>query len=413
MLRKFWLDVLFGTIFIFAVIGLFGSIVAFKVFDVFDPIGDAMADMETTDIVFSQMRDRPDADEDVVLVNIGNMPRAGIAELIRIVNNYNPKVIGLDTFFYNPRDSIGDLMLRDMLSYVPNLVMASKLHFNEETEELDSIATSMPAFSKDAHLGFANLITAAASQDDLKVCRSFTPKQIVNGEEQLALAVQLAMQFDPEKAQKFLDRNNEVEYVNYRGNVLDYGATEYGSRYFALDVEQVFNEDFVPELIEGKLIIFCYLGEYLGDRRATEDKYFTPLNANYAGKAELDMFGGVIHANIISMIMNEDYIDAMSPTMAWFWAVVAGIFNVALFSLIYKRIPRWYDGTTKLFQLLELGVLLFLILLIFDTYNYKMDLTYALIVIAISGDALEVYYGVVKNTFTREGRRELFKINKL
>ena len=137
------------------------------------------------------------------------------------------------------------------------------------------------------------------------------------------------------------------------------------------------------------------------------------MNVKYAGKASLDMFGGVIHANIISMVLDEDYIDDMDISTAWILAILAGYFNVVLFSWIYKRIPRWYDGLTKLIQLMQLLVLGLLILYVFDTYNYKLNMTFVLIVIALSGDVLEVYYGVVKNTFTREGRRELAKMNKM
>lgn len=413
MFRKFWLDTIVGTLFIFGIIGLFFNVSQLKIFDVFDPLGDAFADMETTDIVFSQMRDRPDADENILLVNIGNMPRAGIAEMIRIVNQYKPKVIGMDTFYYSPKDSIGDAFLEDAFRGVDNLVLVSKLWYNEESDAIDSLVTSMPRFTQHADMGFASLITGAETQEDLKVCRSFNPKEPVNGDMQYAFSVKLAGYMDPERTKKFLARNNTIEKINYRGNVLDYGATKYGTRYFALDVEDVFNENFVPEVIEGKIVIFCFLGSYLGDRVASEDKFFTPLNKTYAGKAALDMFGGVIHANIISMILNEDYIDEMSETSAWIWAIIACYINVLVFSLIYKRIPRWYDGITKLIQLIQLMVLNFMVLIIFDSYNYTLHLTYVLVVIALSGDSLEVYYGVVKNTFTREGRRELRKINKL
>ena len=414
MFRKFWLDTILGTLFIFGIMGLIYNVSQFQIFDVFDPIGDALADMETTDIVFSQMRERPDADENILLVNIGVEPRGSIAEMVRIINQYNPKVIGIDTFFSSPRDSLQDDYLEGVFSSVDNLVLATKLLYNEESGGFDSLKTSMERFNQYAEPGFANLITEAVEQDDyLKTCRSFPPKEMVAGEMQFAFAVKLASYLDPEKTKRFLQRDNNVERVNYRGNVLDYGATKYGTRYFALDVEDVYSENFVPEVIEGKIVMFCFLGRFLGDREAVEDKLFTPLNANYAGKAEKDMFGGVIHANIISMILNEDYIDDMGESTAWILAVLACFINVVFFSLIYKRIPRWYDGITKLIQLVQLLALNFFVLIVFDTYNYTLNMTYVLIVVALSGDTLEVYYGVVKNTLTREGRRELAKINKL
>jgi len=413
MIRSFWIDVVIGTLFIFGFMGAIDSISAFRVFDVFDPVGDALADMETTDIVFSQMRERPDYDNNIVLVNISTLPREGIAEMVRIVNTYKPSVIGMDSFFYDPKDSLGDAYMEEVFRSVDNLVLVSKLIYNPEVEDFDYIETSIPRFSQHAELGFANLITGAEQQNDLKVCRSFAPKEDVNGETQLSLAVRLALHYDPEKTNKYLERNNEIEFINYRGNVLDDGLTKYGTRYFALDVDDVFTENFVPEIITDKIVIFCFLGESLGDPLASEDKFFTPLNATYAGKASLDMFGGVIHANIISNILDEDHIDAMSEGMGMFWAIFGCFINVAIFSLIYKKIPRWYDGMTKLIQLVEIMVLFYIIILVFDVYNYRLNLTLAILAVALSGDLLEVYYGVIKNSFTREGRRELFQINKM
>ena len=53
---------------------MFSTVSAFKVFDIFDPIGDAFADMEFTDIYFSQLLDDPVADTDVVFQMIDHPP---------------------------------------------------------------------------------------------------------------------------------------------------------------------------------------------------------------------------------------------------------------------------------------------------------------------------------------------------
>ena len=414
MFRKFWLDVILATIFIFGLMGLFSSVTAFKIFDVFDPIGEAFSDMEVTDIVFSQLRDEPVADDRIILVNIGTLTRPDIGIMLQIISQYNPKVIGMDSFFYFPKeDTLGDAILEEGFASVDNLVMASKILFNPGTEEFDSIAHSWPRFAQYGTSGFANLITDAEVQEDLKMCREFLPQQLVNSENQLAFAVQLAKIYDPEATQRFLERGNETETINYRGNVLDYGATKFGTKFFALDVPDVFEENFTRDLIEGKIVIFCFLGEYLGDREAIEDKYFTPLNEKYIGRAFPDMFGGVIHANITSMILNEDFINAMDDNLEIILAIILCFLNVALFSLIYRRISRWYDGITKLFQLLEIGFLTYIMIVVLDQYSFKIELGLALFAVGLSGDALEVYYGVVKNAFTKEGRRSLFKVEKI
>ncbi|MBV6644534.1 MAG: CHASE2 domain-containing protein, partial [Cyclobacteriaceae bacterium] len=280
-------------------------------------------------------------------------------------------------------------------------------------EEFDSIQYSWEAFTWNSTPAFVNLITDAKEQEELKFCRDFNPKQLVRGERQVAFGVKLASYLDSAAAERFLARDNEVELVNFKGNVLDFGATKFGTKYFALDVPDVFEGNFVPEMIQGKIVVFCYLGQYLGDRSSFEDKFITPLNATYVGRTLPDMYGGVIHANIISMILSEDYINYMSEATQITLAIVLCLLNVLLFTIIYKRIPKWYDGTTKVFQLIEVFTLFTMMIIVFNKFNYKMDLTIAIVAIALAGDSLEVYHGLIKNIFTKEGRRALFKADKL
>ena len=63
----------------------------------------------------------------------------------------------------------------------------------------------------------------------------------------------MARAFDSVKTEKFLQRNVYSEVINYRGNVSDiHGITNYPQMFYALDVDQVMNEDFVSELTQGQ-----------------------------------------------------------------------------------------------------------------------------------------------------------------
>lgn len=415
MFRKFWLDVILGTAFIFGLMGMFASVTQFRVFDIFDPVGDALGDFDITDIVFSQFREAPIADENILLVNIGNLDRAGIAGLIEIINQHDPAVIGIDSFFDYPKeDTLGDMMLGDALSKVENLILVNKLIMDIETEEVDSIHYSWDFFNQYTTApAFANLVTDAQEQADLKQCRSFNPKRIYKGDTLLAFAIQMAAHIDSVAANEFLQRPYEEELVNFKGNVMDFGATKFGTAFFALDWMDVYGDNFFPDLITDKIVMLCFLGNELGDRKTFEDKFITPLNAQYAGRTLPDMFGGVIHANIISSILNRDYVNYMSKTAGYIIGILLCLVNVMLFTLIYKKIPRWYDGITKLFQLMELGAIYFVMIQVFNLYNFKLDLSIGMIAVALAGDSLEVYHGVVKNVFSRKGRKQLFKAEKL
>jgi hypothetical protein len=109
------------------------------------------------------------------------------------------------------------------------------------------------------------------------------------------------------------------------------------------------------------------------------------------------MFGAVVHANIVSMIINEDYVEEMVSWQEGIVAFVICLLNVALFSLINSRLPLWYDGITKLLQLIQLLLYSFLMVMIFAWWEFKLNITITLAAVALVGDAFEIYMSVIKN----------------
>jgi CHASE2 domain-containing sensor protein len=423
MKKGFWLDVFLTTLLIFFIMWGILRITGLTFFNAFDSIGKALADVDLTDYVFWGLREDPLVDENIVLVNMGNLPRREIAEEISIISKYNPRVIGVDSFFDCPRDErdtvtcpeLKDEFGNQMLSYViksaGNVVLVTKL---EQTDSLrlldtgevfDSLERSDPQFRDYAEgEGFANLDTEAAFQDDVKTCRAFNPMIITSdGHAQLAFGVKLAMLYDSSTATRFLSRNNFSEFINYRGNVFDiYGQNNehYRNMFYTLDVKDVLTENFTPEMIKGKIVILGYMGAVLGDP-SWADKFYTPLNVKLAGKANPDMFGAVVHANIVSMILHENYINSMPDWGEMLMAFIICFANVALFTKVLRGLPDWYDGITKLIQVVEILLLTVLMVLVFHWFSFKMDMAITLAVVALAGDTLEVYEGVVKNTFLR------------
>lgn len=420
MKKSFWLDAIIATSFTFILMWAILQISQWKVFNAFDSIGKALGDVELTDYVFSQLRVQPELDTNIVVVNIGLLSRRQIAQQIEIISQYKPKVIGIDGFFhckglpydtfYCPplRDPVGNAMLAQAIKNAGNVVVVSKLLQTTKLQEqnvgdvFDSLEVVDSVYRNVAFAeGFASLETQAASQDDAKTCRTFNPQMMVNGKRELAFSVRMAMMYDSVKTNEFLERNNFSEIINYRGNMADfYNQSNFKLAFYAIDVDQVFEGGFLPGMIKDKIVIFGFLGEQFGDD-SWEDKFYTPLNLKMAGKANPDMFGAIIHANIISMILHKDYINKMAPWQEVAMAIILCLLNVALFSLIHVKLPDWYDGITKLLQVIELLLLTFLMVMIFDAYAFKLEITIALAAIALVGDAYEVYIGVVKNFINR------------
>jgi len=70
-----------------------------------------------------------------------------------------------------------------------------------------------------------------------------------------SLGLKLAEYYDAEAVQEFLDRDIEEEIINFRGDIFDLENLQQ-SKYFAIDWMDVFDENFDPELIRDKIVIF-------------------------------------------------------------------------------------------------------------------------------------------------------------
>lgn len=417
-MKKFWLDCLYATLFVF--VFLFGlyKVSQLNIFSAFDPLGKALGDMELTDIAFSRLRDDPPIDTNVVIVNIGNLSRAEIGQQILTLTKCKPRVIGLDIIFScdwfqdstlcpQAYDTLSNMIFGEAVGSFKNMVMGEKLlqsdsllNASGDTDVYDSIEHTYPTLLRGAYEGFVSLETDAEHQEDLKSCRSFNPKINVNGKDEFAFSVQMAMLYDSTKTKKFLERNKNSEIINYRGNIVDWhGASSYPGRYPVLDWEQVLDTtQFMPSLIKDKIVIMGFLGADLRDT-SWDDKFFTPLNKIYAGRSRPDMYGIVVHANIVSMILGEDYVDELDNWQQYAIAFIIVFFNIALFFEITKKIPIWFDGLSLLIQLVQVLLCSYLMVQVYSSFSFKLNLTLTLATLALVGTCFELYNSVIKNLF--------------
>ncbi len=397
---KLWKDSFLGTSFIFFMIFLIYNVSALGVFNLFDPIGDALSDMQFTDVVFSRLREVPKADTNVVLVNIGYLGRRELAQEINLVASYHPKVIGVDALFSGPKpDTVGDMLLAQAIknaSDSSNIVLVNKLAYNDSTGQYDSIGHYYPLFSKNATKNaYANLPTDnyARQQEQTKMTRTFTPRVYLKGnkkDEKIAFSVQVAKIFDPKVTQEFLDRNRKTEVINFRGNYMSsgyQGRTQ--AQFFALDIEDLFSGNFEPSVLRNKIVMMGFMGNNIHSKSQDwGDMFYTPMNPSYAGKSNPDMYGVVIHANIVSMILHKSYINVLPPWLEHSIGIIIVYFNIAFFTIIYRKLSRWYDGLTKMMQLIELLLFTIIIIMFFNKFDLKLNLTLAFAGIALAGDGL-------------------------
>lgn len=438
-MKKLWLESVLITLLVFGMLWGANVISDLKMFSAFDPIGQALKDFELTDYAFSNLRDDPKPDQRIVLVNIGVLPRRGIAEQIRILSGYKPRVIAFDGFFNcegNLRDSVncpelldtlGNLMLSNAIQEAGNVVLGTKLLQTDSLSQFDidvydSIEASDPMFRDYAAEGFTSLPTDATYQEDVKLCRSIYPRRTIRGKDELYFSVQIAMLYDSVKALKFLARGNDEELINFRGNIEvlrlrianakanDTGTTRF-PMFYVVDYDQLLNGEVLPELFKDNIVIMGYLGDYLGDP-AWEDKFFTPLNKKVAGRANPDMFGPVLHANALAMILNEDYVDEIPEWIQYAIAFVVGLLTVVVFFIIDDKLPHWFDALSVLVQLVEVLLISALIVQAFAMWSLKLELSVAIGISALVGPTYDIYKSIKTEIQRGLERRQLRKLEK-
>jgi CHASE2 domain-containing sensor protein len=430
-MRRFWLHCVLNTLFVFLLLAGLVWVTDLKIFNAFDPLSKALGDMELTDIAFSQLREDPPIDTNIVIVNIGYLSRGDIGRQIMTLNQFKPKVIALDILFVCPNglrdsincpqayDTLNNLIFASAVQATENIVLAEKLMQSKklieqygDTDIQDSIQHTDAELLGNAYEGFVNLDTEAEHQEDLKVCRSYNPKITVAGKTELAFSTMIAMLYDSAKTQKYLDRDKHLETINYRGNIVDWhGASSYPGRYAVLDWDQALDTtQFITSMIKDKIIIMGFLGADLRDT-SWDDKFITPLNKNYAGKTRPDMYGVVVHANAVSMILNEDYVGNLDTIDEYLIAFVVCFLNVALFSLITHKNPMWFDGLSIVIQLLQILVFSFLMIYMFSWINFKLNITTTLAAVALVGTCFEIYNSVLL-TLYYQGKKKWFTKGK-
>jgi len=397
----FQLDTLFATLFIFFVIVGIGSIPIS--FDAVDPVAEALKDFESTDIVFNQLHDPAEiaVDENIVLINIGEVNRATIAKQIDILNKYQPKVMAMDIRFIKDKTPDQDFPLMMAFSQVKNLVLGARMYDLDSVKDITwhSLETSNPKFTQYGVNAYVNVHTGDANGGGFRTTRRFIPRAKMNDSTMLSFPAKIAQLYDSTKFEKLMQRTNVEEIINWRGNI--YPDDLMKSKFMVLDVEDVLNENFDGSIIKDKILLFGFMGRHLRDEFHIDDKFYTPLNEQLAGRAYPDMYGVVVHANVISMILHEDYINYLPNFLNALIAFILCYLNVALFLYIADKAKIYYDLITKMWQLVESIALMTIVVILMSNYNLKIEFTFALIAILLSGDLTELYAGSIRDIFLK------------
>jgi CHASE2 domain-containing sensor protein len=350
----------------------------------FDPIEIALEDFDFNDISYSKLKDpsskvRKDSlDNRIVIINIGEFDREGLALLINKTSEMGAKVIGLDATLNESRDPFKDSILRDAISGKENLVIASRF---------------FPGKGKEASMYSPNYFSTATTTDGyvnffskewatVRLWYPFIKNENDNTNKPfLSFATALIKKYDSNAFNRVLKRGNEAEIINYR-RCLEL------KQYQEIEGEDLLEGKVDLNAIRGKIALLGYVNMNPENR---EDKLFTPMNEEFAGKSIPDMNGIVIHANIISMALDGKYINKLPLWVTILFAVFIGWLHMSFFIHYYLENHIWFHLVAKFAQLVSAVVFVYVGILLFGKFRIKLDMTLTIVVIVLAVDIIYFY----------------------
>ena len=349
--------------------------------DLFNPFDEFFDNFEYTDLYYSEfMKSDMPTDTNIFIVNIGNLNRKEIAQQINVLQKFNPKVIGIDAVFAEKR-GMDDFLLQQALNSNDNIVMGGFGVYEEG--EATGIIKSIP-FLGDLPVGHLEM------QADPKTVREFDKFIRFNDTIINAFTVEIARMYNEDLFLKFAQRKNQTELINYRGGRMPF---------IVFDYEEITDSNENLKIIEDKIVLLGYVRMFSGAAADTIDSHFTPLKRSAYGYA--DTKGIEIHAHILSMILDEKYIDRLPNWTNYLIAFI--ISQLFLMWLVYYYIngAKLFDILSKPIQFILIVLVLWVTFLIYSNFALKIDLIPTILALILCIEVLYLY----------EETLELFKIN--
>lgn len=332
------------------------------------------ADFDIYDLYYSEKNESNfTRDSNIILVQIGNT-RQDIAEEINLINSYQPKVIAIDAFF--EKRTTDDSALSKIVATKKNLIF-----INRYTE--DGIVPNI-FYNDTDRCGFGNFLGQQYS-----VIRTFSPTLNIDGKLYKSFAACIAERADKNSYEILKKRNNNIELINYKGNL---------ESYTNFTAEELFQYHFAGELnkiLPNKIVL---LGLFSKDtsNEILNDLHFSPLNKVVSGKSFPDIYGVVIHANIVSMILDKKYPEYASKAVTYLFAF---IITFLFYFYMISRYNKKTNPSHTIFLIVQIFSILFVLyffLKLYDWFLFKVSLEPIMISIVLSLEFFGIYESLAK-----------------
>lgn len=368
-------DTIFATIWVFIFIVVLGNIPLNL--GVLNPIKLGLKDFDFNDLSYSKLgkAEHTDIDTNVIIINIGHADREGIALMLEKTASFQPKIMGLDVLFDGERDPYKDSLLRETFRKHKNLVVAAKFQLDSAKKFELTRNYFKEAVSNYGYVNFPN--------ENYETTRYFFPLKKNSDTTLNSFSATLLKLFHPEAYKRLEKKGDARVMINYTRTV-----TERKKQYFVINGEEMLLENPDSSAIKGKIALLAYVNT---DPYDIEDKKFTPMNEKFAGKSVPDMNGIFVHANIISMALENNYIKKLPLWGNLLIAVLVCWLHMSFFVRYYLESHIWFHLVAKIAQVASAIFFVWLGIYLFDRYRLKVDMKISLIVIVLAVDVIYFY----------------------
>ncbi len=296
--------------------------------------------------------------QEIAVVDIGDLSRAGIAQLLDSLSVMEPKAVAIDVFFRYPGQE-GDDALTDAVCLADGMVLP-----------LDVTRPDLVSFfydqAREARFGAVNLAAGGARD----VVRTFRPVFETEDGPVEAMALVVAGQLRPEKAEEVRQRGSASGFIRYDG-----------VEFPLFDADEILSGDpSVADAVRGK-------GVFVGDLNNLQDLHVTP--------ADPDMPGLLIHAKIAQTILSGKPIRQLPR-----WVVVliaALVCALFVWLLLFIRDNKWGPSAKLLVRGSQ-----FLLMYAFFNIGYwlyagpgwLMDFSLPMLMLGLGALAYDIVFGL-------------------
>ncbi|MDE5814591.1 MAG: CHASE2 domain-containing protein, partial [Muribaculaceae bacterium] len=290
-------------------------------------------------------------DDNIVIVNIDSVfGRDEIAILLSQVSDANPKAICLDVLLEEEKEPESDMALADIMSGTPHLVVSQRY----SDANIAPVADFTQEFSPDVARGMANLTSTKAHGLVREVTPFFGKNKQYPG-----LAAAMLKEIDTKSYNYLKGRGAEEEMIRFQPE-----------EFYVAEPDEIWNNS---SILTGKIV-------FLGTINEESDLHPTPISDDYPGV--------MIQANILSMMLQRDYINDNSET----YNILLLLISCLLMTVLYVYLDAAQNLVMRILPIIWMGIILYLGCWAFNKFGIYLNAPRTMILSALALFVLDIWY---------------------